>query len=334
LNSQNSAEDNHLPIISAVIVNYRSWDKLRLCLDSLLKHPPSSARLSIVVVDNCSNDDRLGVFEKQFPDVNFVLNRGNLGFANGCNTGAMYAKGDYLLFINPDTEVSAGALDKLLDAIEDFPPFSIISTQKCTVNGKFERVERFFPRWYTLTGLGKSLHRLFIHKQLAINFNKDKEIVFPEWLSGSVIFIRQNSFEQLAGWCEKFWMYSEDVDLCKRATAMGGKMVLLQNVTITHSHGGSSRVNPQTTALTKTEVYISRHTYISIHETGISRCLMQTFFTFKSFFKMTLIALLSLLLLNHSKAKVNRLIFYKLCCYYLSAAKRGSWISPRSSVLS
>ena len=126
-------------------------------------------------------------------------------------------------------------------------------------NGKFERMERFFPRWYTLTGLGKSLHRLLVRKQLDIDFDKNKALVFPEWLSGSVIFIRQKDFENLAGWNEKFWMYSEDVDLCKRAATKGGKMVLLQNVTIVHNHGGSSRINPETTALTKTEVFISRH---------------------------------------------------------------------------
>jgi GT2 family glycosyltransferase len=332
LKSQNSAENNHLPIVSMVIVNFRSWGKLQLCLDSLIKYPPRTAKLSIVVVDNCSNDDKFAAFEKQFPDVKFLLNKGNLGFANGCNTGAKTAKGDYLLFINPDTELTAGAVDELLNTIQKFPPYSIVATNKCKTNGKYERMERFFPRWYTLTGLGKSLHRLLIRKQLDIDFDKNKELVFPEWLSGSVIFIRQQDFENLAGWNEKFWMYSEDVDLCKRAVTRGGKMVLLQNVTITHNHGGSSRINPETTALTKTEVFISRHTYISIHESGVGCFLMQTFLVLKSLLKTALVALLTLALFNHPKAKVSRLIFYKLCCYYLGAAKRGSWISPRSSV--
>lgn len=332
MKSQNQTEGTSLPIISVVIVNYRSWDKLQLCLDSLLKYPPSKATVSIIVVDNCSNDNKFSAFEEQFPSVNFQLNKGNLGFANGCNTGAKAAKGDYLLFLNPDTEVTTGALDALLDAIQAFPPYSIVSTHKSKANGKYERVERFFPRWYTLTGLGKSLHRLLISKQLSIDFDLNKDVVFPEWLSGSVIFIRQKDLEDLGGWNEKFWMYSEDVDLCKRAVARGGQMALLQNVTIIHNHGGSSRINPETTALTKTEVFISRHTYISIHETGISRFLLQTFLVLKSLFKTALIALLTLPLFNHPKAKVSRLIFFKLYAYYLGAAKRGTWISPRSCV--
>lgn len=95
--------------------------------------------------------------------------------------------------------------------------------------------------------------------RIANDFAKNRTIVYPQWVSGSVIFIRHYDFKQSGGWNEQFWMYCEDIDLCKRASSRGGKIALLQNVDIIHDHGGNSRINLVTTALTKSEVYISRH---------------------------------------------------------------------------
>lgn len=317
-------------LISTVIVNYRSWDKLQACLDSLLNTTLVDAKLEIIVVDNCSNDGKIGAFVEQYPSVSFVLNKGNFGFSNGCNTGANEANGDYLFFANPDTVVPKDVVEKLLSAIQTLPPYSIVATQKLSQSGKHERVERFFPRWYTITGLGKSFHRLLNRKHIVDDFSKGKKTVYPEWVSGSVIFIRRIDFKQLGGWDEQFWMYCEDVDLCKRANVRGGKITLLQDVEITHNHGGSSRINPVTTALTKSEVYISRHVYFSKYTQGTASYVIQTLLTIKSLLKVTLIAFLSLLIFTHPKAKIARLLFTNLIRYYVSAMLNQTWLSPRS----
>lgn len=317
-------------LISAVIVNYRSWDKLEACLDSLLNAQLTASKLEVIVVDNCSNDQQFKKFCGQYPTINFILNQGNFGFANGCNTGAKAAQGDYLFFVNPDTQVPNNTLEQLKSAIQELPSYSIVATQKLGSNNKYERVERFFPRWYTLTGLGKALHRRLIANQLKIDFALEKSIVYPEWVSGSVIFIRRHDFEKLGGWNEQFWMYSEDVDLCKRASNLGGKIALLQNVEIIHNHGGSSRINPVTAALTKSEVYISRHVYLSVHHRGNWLYIIQTLLAAKSLLKTAVIALFSLLALNHPKAKVSRILFHNLLGYYANAAWHKTWLSPRS----
>jgi GT2 family glycosyltransferase len=83
-------------LISAVTVNYRSWDKLRACLDSLPNSNLIDAQLEVVVVDNCSKDDQMETFVEQYPSVSFILNKGNFRFSNGCNTGVNKATGDYL----------------------------------------------------------------------------------------------------------------------------------------------------------------------------------------------------------------------------------------------
>jgi GT2 family glycosyltransferase len=286
--------------------------------------------LDIIVVDNCSNDGQLEQFKHQFETVNFVLNAGNYGFAHGCNTGARKAEGEYLLFLNPDTEVHQDVFSPLINELTKLPRFSLVATQKINANGKPERMERFFPRWYTLTGLGKALHRQLNKKQIKHNFASHLARVHPEWLSGSVIFMRTQDWHELDGWNEKFWMYSEDVDLCKRAASKGGVVALLTNVDIIHNHGGSSRINPVTSALTKSEVCISRHVFIDEHFEGASKYLLQALLAIKTLVKMGLLALVSVLLFYHPKARTSRLIFVNLLRYYVQACITGSWISPRS----
>jgi GT2 family glycosyltransferase len=316
--------------VSVVIVNYRSWDKLAACIDSLSAIQPLNIDVEIVIVDNQSNDGQFHEFSSRYPHVQWIENTGNNGFAHGCNTGAQYAKGEYLLFLNPDTEVHENIFNPLVGCLNDLPSFSIVATQKRSETGKAERVARFFPRWYTLTGLGKALHRK-LHKQaITERFKPDHKMVFPDWVSGSVVFIRRQDWLELKGWDERFWMYSEDVDLCKRATKEGGKVALLQNIAVVHNHGGSSRINPITSALTKSEVYISRHVYISQHFAKPTLALVQCVLGIKSWLKTGLISLLSLLAFNHPKAQVSRRLFANLTQYYIHAIKNKTWLSPRS----
>jgi len=332
LNNQAQHGIEKSPLISAIIVNYRCWDKLQPCLVSLLESVSdiNAIALEIIVVDNDSNDSQLPLFIEQFPTVTFIKNGGNYGFANGCNTGAAAARGEFLFFVNPDTEVPCNVLPKLQKAIDNLPPFSIVAPQKSNNKGKYERIERFFPRWYTLTGIGKSLHRICNKKQIKKRFTEKNELAYPDWVSGSAVFIRHHEFKELQGWNEKFWMYSEDVDLCMRATMKGGTIVLLKNIDIIHNHGGSSRINPVTTALTKSEVFISRHVYISEHNIGLNTQLIQTLLAVKSLLKTGIIALISVLLFAHPKAKASRLLFYRLTSYYYGVVMTNTWLSKRS----
>lgn len=319
--------------ISVIIVNYRSWDKLTDCLESLLKTVWQNVSLQIVVVDNCSNDQRLASFQTQFSGVRFILNSGNHGFAHGCNTGAKAANGEYLFFLNPDTQVHEDVFTPMVLALSALPPFSIVATKKVSQKGKVERVERFFPRWYTLTGIGKALHRKLLGKDLKEMFSDEKDMVFPEWVSGSVVFMRQQDWQALNGWNEKFWMYSEDVDLCKRASSKGGKIGSLQRVSVVHNHGGSSRINSITAALTKSEVYISRHVYIAEHFAKPSQYLVQGVLALKSVIKTAFLALLSLLVFTHPKARISRRLFINLMGYYTHSLFYRTWLSPRSPEL-
>ena len=85
--------------LSIIIVNYKSWDKLQLCLDSVLNQ--NQINLQIIIVDNFSNDNRLKDFKNRFKQINWIENKNNLGFAKACNIGATLSESKWLLFLNP-----------------------------------------------------------------------------------------------------------------------------------------------------------------------------------------------------------------------------------------
>ena len=113
--------------ISIVIVNYKSWNDLKDCLQSIITINSSKFTMETIVVDNQSNDGRLEEFKTLFPSILFIENSGNNGFANGCNLGASNAKGNYLFFLNPDTIINKDAVLKLWKTTYKNPDYGIVS---------------------------------------------------------------------------------------------------------------------------------------------------------------------------------------------------------------
>ena len=126
------------------------------------------------------------------------------------------------------------------------------------------------------------------------------------------------------------WMYFEDVDLCRRIRNINGKIIFCNSVTIEHNHGGSSRINLKTASLTKTEVHISRHLFISKHKTGFEKVLIQSFLVINNLISGGLTALLGIVFFFIPKLFARTLIFFNLIRYYVRSFSRLSWVSPRS----
>ena len=101
--------------LSIIIVNYRSWKRLDACLKSITLR--SMDNIEVIVVDNKSNDDHAQAFIAAHPQVKFILQDINGGFAQACNRGAKEAKGEWLLFLNPDTILQANNLRSLMDKV-------------------------------------------------------------------------------------------------------------------------------------------------------------------------------------------------------------------------
>ena len=252
--------------LSIVIVNYRSWGSLSGCLTSLrsLRGGETSAA-EIVVVDNASGEGLLPAFAEVHPGIRFVQNDGNWGFADGCNRGAAQARGEFLLFLNPDAEDPGGGIAALLAEARAHPEAAILTARQVDENGRAQKVFDAFPSLGTLFGPARAALRLVAPGRYPDPRRDHTDYLEVDWVSGSALFIRRSVFEALGGFCNGFWMYSEDVDLCRRARDAGHKVAVAAAATLVHAHGGATRKDPATAALTRSEVVVSRHFYASRH---------------------------------------------------------------------
>ena len=315
--------------LSIIIVNYRVWKRLSDCLDSLNVIEDQRFSFEVIIVDNNSDDGKLEKFRLSYPKFNFLSNSGNNGFANGCNLGAGSTNGELLLFLNPDTVVSADAIFGMIDEARFRQEFSIISCRQVKENGSEDRPYGRFLTPVNLTGWLRALARIFFGQNEKM-FPQNNKFIYPDWISGSVVMLKRTSYNAIGGWDDDFWMYFEDVDLCRRAFLKNGEIVLLKTVSVEHNHGGSSRINKHVTALTKTEVNISRHIYISKHEKGWRKYYMHTFLILNNILLGFIPALAGTLLFFNSSLNITARIYFQLVAYYVNVLKTGTWLSKRS----
>lgn len=315
--------------VSIIIVNYNSWVVLSNCIESIL-NLNTALNTEIIVVDNKSTNDLFLQYQQKFPTVKWISNSGNNGFANGCNLGAANANGDYLFFLNPDTKLKTGVLEHFT-AIYHKENIGILSCLQTNSKDSFHKYNLLFPNSSRIFGVLRSLERVFKKKQLAEHFKETATRSYPDWISGSAIFISKDNFDLIDKWNEDYWMYFEDVDLCKKAQDNNLPCVISKEVSLFHLHGGASRVNPKTKAITKSEVIKSRHIYISNHYSSESQQWLHPLLMTNNMFSVGIFAILSFPLFFLKKLKVNRYKFLELYRYYNTALKHKNWLSYRST---
>jgi len=246
--------------LSIVIVNYKTWDNLSLCLDSILKQ--SEIKIKVIVVDNNSRDNQISFFRKKYNWVHWVENSKNYGFAKACNIGASLISSKWFLFLNPDTILESNSISSLIKYCNTHSDHRIIGIKQYDQKQNHTNSFGIFLNFWTLSGIIRFLIRI---KKGSYRSMHLKEIANPDWISGSFVLIRKKDFEILNGWDENYWMYYEDMDLCKRAKKFNLKVSLLNNWSCTHFHGGSSRKNNEIKIITKSEVIVSSHIFIEKH---------------------------------------------------------------------
>jgi len=250
--------------LSIIIVNFRSWECLDLCLESLLEEA-SGQPWEIIVVDNHSGDGRLREFAARYSGVRFTESDRNGGFADGCNRGAALASGQILLFLNPDVTAKRGSIRSLLAVKQSNPDVTILAASQVDSHGRLRKVFDVFPDRLTWFKTVK-----FLQRRLRPRRYPDPRQAFTglqecDWVSGSVFMINRSDFDHFGGWREDFWMYSEDCDFCLRARRENRRVACSGDVQLVHAHGGSSRQNLSISILTRTEAIISKHLFVHLN---------------------------------------------------------------------
>ena len=315
--------------LSIIIVNYKCWDVLARCIDSFNKYKPHT-NYEIIIVDNDSQDGKFNSFQQQFHEIKLIANKGNYGFSSACNLGVDNAKGDFLLFLNPDvTLTSSPAIDEMFNFAKANTNVGITSCRTIYPNGKREREVAFLSPWLTIGWL-RALYKFALSRKIANKFPENKNIWYPEWVAGSVILIQKDFFKKIGKWSEdKFWMYSEDPDICLKSNKNGKKIALLRNVEIKHQHGGSSRRNTKTTAITKSEVVTSSHVFIHEHSSSINRVALHLVIMANTLTSWLLRTLITLPFFWKDFFKANLFTLIAIIKYYLSVLIRWNWKSKR-----
>ena len=238
--------DADLTII-IVSTNEASW--LEPCLTTVFAHA-GEARLDVVVVDNESTDGTRELVESRFPDAR-VVDSLNRGFAHANNRGAMSGTGRYVLFLNPDTEIVDGTFGELLATMDARPDTGLAGVRQVTADGTLWPTIRYFPGVARALGDAFASERWPAHPRWAGERELDLDLYSRElecdWTSGSFMLARRDALLSAGLLDERFFIYSEEPDLCLRMKRDGWKVRHLPSMTIVH-HAGKAGVRPRMVA--------------------------------------------------------------------------------------
>ena len=236
-------EDPSPESVDVVIVNYRSYDELGRCLRSL---EPSRAHLGrVTVIDHESDLDEASRISVRFPWTQVVERSTNEGFATGVNLGASQTRAPFILLLNPDCVADEHAVSRLVQYARTRPDAGVVGPRILNTNGTVQGSARRFPGITTaFAGRSSWLTRRFPNNPLSRrnlpSLDGRTTPLNVDWVSGACMLVRRTAFEQVGGMDERFFLYWEDADLCRRLGQKGWRTVYFPDATIVHAGGRSS----------------------------------------------------------------------------------------------
>ena len=227
-------------MIDIVIVNWNSGNMLYSCINSVLELKEKNIN-KIIVVDNASHDGS-ETFLNNNSNVTLIKSNANLGFGMACNLGASRATGKYLLFLNPDAELTKDALTESFNFMEhpNNSLYGALGIKLIDANGHVAKSSCRFPTPTSMFFHSIGVDRLFTKAGYFMtdwDHNDSREV---EHVIGAYYFIRREIFEKLHGFDERFFVYLEDLDLSLRVNKLGCKIFYLAEAEAFHVGGGTS----------------------------------------------------------------------------------------------
>lgn len=235
--------------LSICILTLNSVEYLRKCLKSIQQFPPDGG-YEILVADNGSNDGTVPMLQDEYPAVKIILNKENLGFTKPNNQMLRQAKGNFLLLLNPDTLLTEDCFNPQLDFLKANPDVGISIPKVLNADGSFQKQSRrgeatpievigYFFRLGKLFPKSKPLNGYLV------SWLPEDEVAEVKAVSGSCMFIRRETWEQVGDFDERFFAYQEDSDYCRRARQKGWKIMYVPISHIIHYGGeGGSKAQP------------------------------------------------------------------------------------------
>ncbi len=246
--------------LSIIIVNWNTADLLKKCLDSVFAHQPPFD-FEVIVFDNASADNTRQILS-DFPKIQSIYHDKNIGFAAANNMAVQYCSGEFLLLLNPDTEIKSDILTRSVEYMEH-SNFAILGVRLRLPDGKIQVSSGNFPSLRTMISqniysamlrlhmkapvrilsrlLGTEISQLFHRYGLWDPFTIQR----TDWVSGAYFLLRREDFLETGKFDEQFFLFSEEIDFCFRAAKRGKQAVFWGKDEILHYSGGSLTQFPE-----------------------------------------------------------------------------------------
>lgn len=231
--------------VSVIIISFNTRDLTRECLNSLLEQT-ETMHAQIIVVDNHSSDGSAEMIAHEFPQVELVCSHVNLGFGNANNLGLQRAHGRYLVLLNSDAFLAPGALKLSLQHMNETPNCGLGGGRLVGRDGSWQPSARMFHTLFADAMVYTGLSHRFPHSRVFAGLDRtwadQMQSASVDWVPGAFSVIRPEILQKIGGCFDPaFFLYYEEVDLCKRIKNAGYEVWYWPDVVITHIGGESSR---------------------------------------------------------------------------------------------
>jgi len=223
--------------LSIIIVNYKTKTATSDCVDSCLGEG-SKADIEIIVVDNGSGDGSYEYFKKKYQkhkNIILIENDQNLGFTKAVNQGLKISKGKYKYLLNSDTAITNGTFDKLIMFADSDGKIGVIGTKLVLPDGSIQKSCFNFPT------IGNAIREYWFGEREKYSSFYKKNTSEVDSVVGASFFITPKAYEQVGIFDERYFMFYEDHDYCRRVKDLGMKVIYFPEVTVFHHHGLSGK---------------------------------------------------------------------------------------------
>lgn len=240
--------DSAQPDVSVIIVSFNTRDLLRECLNTLYRYCAGVA-LETIVVDNASRDESAEMVEAEFPDVLLIRSDVNLGFGPANNRGFERARGRYVVLLNSDAFLGESALARAVELMDCHPGVGLAGGLLVGRDGEWQPSARLFPsvlnEFLTLSGLSARYPGSRFFGRVDRTWADFREPAEIDWVPGAFSIVRREVLDRLQGFDERFFLYFEEVDLCRRIRSLGYGIAYWPQIEVIHIGGESSRTVEQ-----------------------------------------------------------------------------------------
>lgn len=230
--------------LSIIIVNWNTSKLLETCLESIYRNPPAF-NFEVVVVDNASSDFNPKEMAEKFKQTVFIVNSENLGYAEGNNQAIKAVSGDYVLLLNPDTEVKNDALTVLVEFMEAHPEAAAAGCRLVRPDGTIDRSCRGFPEpgpvaaeFFGLSRLFPNSRKLGAYRMTWFDYNEEVSVDQP---MGSCLILNRKTINEIGVFDQDFPIFFNEVDWCYRAKQARWQIYFTPSAEIIHHGGGSTK---------------------------------------------------------------------------------------------